>query len=476
MDAHIALELEPTNPQRESADLTLIEAYDGTEDVPRELTGCKRCFPTKGKRELARGLAIACAALGTVILVCSLILTIRLARDPVVVLISLDGVSLANMLNHTSITPHMNRIRAQGVTAKFVPAFPTKTWPNHYTIMTGLYPEHHGIVANNFYDPETDTTFSSFNEVSRKDPRYYLGLPFWKLVNSKQMKSACSQFPTCDVAHGGEFPTYHQAWDPSYPNWERIQDVISWVDLSADKQPSFIASYMSDIDDVAHVFGQDNVHAIQALREVDNQLGTLYDALKERSKRYDIDLIIISDHGFAKVVDKIFLDDFVNSSNYLIPELYGGSSPQISFWVESEEISSLMNVLSRIPNAVAYRKEDLPDHFHYNDSQRIAPVHLIASKGYLITTRSYFLEHPNEFVGGNHGWDPLLPEMAGMFVAVGPSFPQKSGSILSLDNVDLFNIMATILDISTPANDGAFPYRKGILVQRYESLFAPSSP
>lgn len=392
-----------------------------------------------------------------------------------VVLVSLDGVSLAAMLNNTAITPHLDRIRSQGVTANFMPSFPTKTWPNHYSIITGLYPEHHGIVANNFYDPETGKTFSSFEEKSREDSSFYLGTPFWQLVNSKQMKSACAQFPTCDVQHDGEYPTYHQKWDPSYPNWQRIQDVISWVDLSADKQPSFIATYMSDVDDVAHMFGQNNVHTIQALREVDNQIGTLYDALQERSNTYDIDLIIVSDHGFTNLIDKIFLDDFVNVSDFRIPELIGGSSPQISFWVQPNETSALMAALSTIPNTAAYRKEDLPFHFHYNDSQRIAPVHLIAAKGYLITTRAYYMAHPNEFVGGNHGWDPELPAMSGIFIGTGPSFPKTPNSLFSIKNVDLLNIMATILDISTPQNDGAYPYPRGILAKRYEYLFSQSN-
>jgi predicted AlkP superfamily pyrophosphatase or phosphodiesterase len=423
---------------------------------------------------LARGLAIAFAVTGVVVLLCSLVLTIRLARDPVIVLVSLDGVSLSAMMNNSEYTPHLNRIRNGGVTAKSIPSFPTKTWPNHYTLITGLYPEHHGIVANNFYDPESGKNFSSFEEETRKDPSFYLGTPFWKLVNSKQMKSACSQFPTCDVPSGGETPTYLENWDPTYPNYQRIQDVLAWVDLTPDKQPSFIATYMSDVDDVAHLFGPQNVHVIQAMRELDNQLGTLYDGLNERSKRYDIDLIIVSDHGFNKIEGKIELDDFVNISHYIIPELYSGASPQISFWVNQNETDSLMNILSKIPNAVAYRKEDLPQRWHFNDSIRIAPIHLIASTGYLITSKAHYISHANEFVGGQHGWDPDIPSMAGIFIGVGPSFPKTYPSILSIYNVDLFNIMASILGVPSPENDGAFPYPPGILVSRYESLFSPS--
>lgn len=403
-------------------------------------------------------------------------MAIRLARDPIVVLVSLDGVSFNTMLKYANYTPNLNRIRAGGITAKLQPVFPTKTWPNHYSMMTGLYPEHNGIVANTFYDPESGEIFTYNEDESRVDPYFYLGTPFWQSVNSQQHKSACSQFPTCSVPHNGpsKSPTYLRAWDPTTPNYRRVQDVIGWIDLTVDKQPSFIATYMSDVDDISHVFGPHDGHVIQAMRELDNQLGSLYDALKDRSLRYDIDLIIASDHGFSKVIAPVFIDDYVpHFEDFLIPDLDSGAAPQLAIWALSNQTDSLMRSLKTIPNCQAYLKNDLPASWHYNDSRRIAPVHLIASEGYLITTKSYYMAHPNEFVGGNHGWDPRLPNMTGIFIGSGPSFP-KSSSIPTLQIVDLANIMSVILDISIPPNDGVSPYPRGILVSRYESLFSLS--
>ena len=413
-----------------------------------------------------------------VVLLCGLVLTIRLARDPVVVLISVDGLAFAEMLNSTDFMPYLNKIRAGGVTAKLLPAFPSKSWPNHYTIITGEYPEHHGIVENKFYDPESGQMFWSEDDAKRVDPYWYKGMPFWKMVIDKQMKSACVQFPTCDVPHEGVLPTYLKSWDPSYPNYQRVQDIVSYVDLSSDKQPAFIAGCMSDVDDMEHVFGPYNVHVVQSLREVDNQLGTLYEALQSRSARYDIDLIIVSDHGFSKLVGRVFLDDYVNVTQFLIPELDAGATPQLSFWTQSPDmIPALMQSLQTVPNATAYLKADMPPRWHYNESDRIAPVHLIANEGFLITTRSYFLEHPNVFVGGGHGWDPDLPSMAGIFVGNGPSFKKPTSTNWpTIHNVDILNIMATILDIATPPNDGYSPYPPGLLVDRYDSLLSTPSP
>lgn len=405
-----------------------------------------------------------------IIILCSLILTIRLARDPIVVLVSLDGVSYNMMLQYTNYTSNLNRIRAEGTTAKFLPTFPTKTWPNHYSILTGLYPEHHGIVANRFYDPSSGRTFWSEDPKTRSDPYFYLGTPFWQSVNAQQMKSACSQFPTCAVPHDGttQAPTYLRAWDPTTPNYQRIQDVITWLDYSVDKQPSFIATYMSDVDDVSHLFGPNDSHVIQAIRELDSQLGTLYDAIKSRSLRFDIDLIVVSDHGFSKLAGPIFVDDYLNVSQLLIPELDFGASPQLAIWANATQITTLVHALSSVPNCIVYRKEDLPSHWFYNDSIRIAPLHLIASEGYLFTTHAYYLDHPNEFVGGNHGWDPDLSNMAGIFVGAGPSF-HKTTSYPTIQNVDLVNVMATILDVKVPDNDGVLPYPTGLLVARYNS-------
>lgn len=424
----------------------------------------------KGRRELARGVAIAFAVAGLIILLCSLVLTIRLARDPIVVLVSLDGVSYNMLLQYSNYTTHLNRIRAAGKTAKLLPTFPTKTWPNHYSILTGLYPEHHGIVANRFYDPVSGKIYWSEDDVTRTNPYFYLGTPFWQSVNAQQMKSACSQFPTCAVPHNGatSTPTYLREWDPTTPNYQRVQDVITWLDYTVDKQPSFIATYMSDVDDVSHLFGPSDSHVIQAIRELDSQIGTLYDGINSRSHRFDIDLIIVSDHGFSKLAGPIFVDDYLNVSQYLIPELDVGASPQIAIWTNTSHTTTLVQSLSSVPNAIVYRKEDLPSHWYFNDSARIAPVHLVASEGYLLTTRSYYLAHPNEFVGGNHGWDPDLPNMAGIFIGVGPSFP-KSPSITTIQNVDLVNIMATILDVTVPENDGVLPYPTDLLASRYNT-------
>jgi predicted AlkP superfamily pyrophosphatase or phosphodiesterase len=395
-----------------------------------------------------------------------------LARDPVIVLVSLDGVGFSFLVQHSNYTPNLNRIRNAGLTAKFIPSYPTKTWPNHYTIMTGLYPSWNGIVANKFYDPPSKRMFASSDPATVKDPYFYLGRPFWSQVKSAGMKSACTQFPTCDVAYNGESPTYLKEYDQTQPNYQRIQDVLSWVDMTADKQPSFIATYMSDVDDVAHMFGPNNVHTMQALRELDANLGTLYDALKTRSTRFDIDLIIVSDHGFLPIEGRIFIDDFINVTDFSIPELDGGSTPQLAIWAPDNRVSSLIGQLQNIPNATVYLKEDLPERWHYNSSVRIAPVHIIAKPGFLITTRSYYLAHPNEFVGGNHGWEPEIESMAGIFIGAGPSFKNPGTPISqapSIQNVELYNLMATILDFTPVSNNGTTPFQKGILHPRYES-------
>ena len=373
------------------------------------------------------------------------------------------------MIQYANYTPNLNRIRSLGVTAKLRPTFPTKTWPNHYSILTGLHPENHGIVANRFYDPPSGKIYWSENEETRSNPYFYLGTPFWQSVNAAQMKSACSQFPTCAVPHYGasRTPTYYRTWDPTTPNYQRIQDVINWLDLTVDKQPSFIATYMSDVDDISHLFGPFDQHVLQAVRELDSQIETLYEAIKSRSLRYDIDLIIVSDHGFSKLAGHIFVDDYLNVSQYLIPELDVGPSPQLAIWANDTQITNLIYSISSVPNAIAYRKEDMPVQWWYNDSARIAPVHLVASEGFLLTTRAYFNAHPNEFVGGNHGWDPFLPNMTGIFVGVGPSFPKTPSIIPTIKNVDLVNIMATILDVPVPDNDGVRPYPQDILVPRY---------
>lgn len=400
----------------------------------------------------------------------SLVLTIRLSRDPVIVLVILDGFSYNIFKNsEPSSYPNFQRV-IKGVGSKgghflgrFIPCYPTKTWPNLYSIVTGMYPENHGIVANRFYDPNLKQIFDYKNQTSSMNPYFYGGNPFWNLIVDSGLRSACFNFPMCSIDIGSKYPTYNSAYDFSIPNYVRVEKVLNWLDLSSDQRPQFILTYMNDIDLIGHIFGPDSSYEKQTVKDVDTQLGVLYDGILSRNKQIDIDLIIVSDHGFDMIKGIIFLEDYINVEEYLIPELTGGSTPQLAIWANQSQIHILLEQLNRMPLSQVFLKQQLPFSWHYSNNDRIAPILVIAQEGYLITTRNYYYSNPSEFIGGNHGWHPDLVNMSGIIIGSGPSFLNSIPDDISMKNIDLFNIMASILHVYPTQNDGIFPYFPGIL-------------
>lgn len=381
-----------------------------------------------------------------------------------VVLISIDGFSWEYLEKKYYPTPIMDNFRKKGVTAKLHPQFPTKTFPNHYSIITGLIPEAHGIVGNVFYDSKMDKTFTFTDPVGSKDPRWWLGDPLWNVANRSGLITASYFWPGSEPFIGGLRPNYVKEYNSSVPAIKRVEQVLSWLDLPSSRRPSFITMYFSDVDTAGHRHGPDNINVASAVSEIDQSLGTLFYGISARQNVLDIQTVVVSDHGMHAISGGILLDQYLTPRQLALCRMPDLHTPSVNVFVADENVKEIYDALKSLQHGKAYLKADIPAHLHFNNSDRIAPIFIIADLGYLITISDVWAHYPALLTGGSHGWDPINSNMTGIFLAQGSSF-QASTTVKEFQNVEVYNLLAKVLGITPPPNNGTHPYLPGILAE-----------
>lgn len=367
------------------------------------------------------------------------------------ILISFDGFRW-DYLEKTD-TPNLDRLAANGVKANaLIPVFPSKTFPNHYTIVTGLYPENHGVVANTMYDPIFDATFSLGNREEVQNGRWWGGEPIWVTAEKQGLKTLCNFWPGSEAEIQGVRPAYWIKYDGNVPNEERVQKVLDYLDKPAKERPSFYTIYFSDPDDYGHLVGPDSSAINVAIQECDARVGQLITGLEQRNLFDKVNIMVVSDHGMAQVSQDrlIFLDDYLDPTSLKIINW----SPVLDIWCDESAVDSIFNLLNgKHSHLSVYKKQDVPERLHYSNNRRIAPIIGIADNGWSITTHDYFDSHQSFYTGGTHGYDPEHPDMHAFFLAHGPAF--KSGvTVTVFENIQLYNLMAKVLELEPAENDG----------------------
>ena len=384
----------------------------------------------------------------------------RKASPQRVLLISLDGFRW-DYLDKVE-TPNFHRFLQNGVRAEgFIPAFPSKTFPNHFTEVTGLYPEHHGVVANNMYDPIFKVRYSLRNRAEVTNGRWYDGLPIWVTLEKTGRITAPFFWPGSEAAIGGVRPTYYVQFQHDMPHLERIARVLHWMDLPEPKRPWFFTLYFSDADDAGHRYGPDSPELAEAVQTIDRSLGILLDSLAARHWEDWLNIIITSDHGMATTSRNrvILLDDLIN------PDLLNAVdySPVLAMWPDSANLETVYRTLKGAhPHLHVYQKSEIPERFHYRAHRRIPPLIGLADEGWSIATRAYYARNPARFDGGNHGYDNQLRSMWGIFLARGPAF-RRDLRIPPVENIHLYDLLCTILQVTPEPNDGNFSLARQVL-------------
>ena len=371
-----------------------------------------------------------------------------------VILVSMDGFRW-DYQDRTD-TPNFDYLTENGVKAEsYIPVFPSRTFPNHLSIVTGCYPENHGIISNRMYDEEWDAEYY-IGEDSEPvtESRWYEAEPIWVTAEKQGQVTATYFWPGSEAEINGERPTYWLQYDGTVPNEDRVQQVLNWLTLPEDERPVFITLYFSDTDTWGHMYGPEAVNMDTIIQELDGYMGMLIEGLDERGLLDEVNIIITSDHGMTELSRDsiIFLDDYIEVSSDSIRMIEW--SPVAMILPVDSWVDSVYNSLHEVhDNMVVYRKEDIPDRLHFSSHRRIPPIICIADEGWSITTHGYFNDHPDAYMGGTHGYDPAYKSMHGFFIASGPAF--KDGLTVSpFQNIHTYDLIAHILALNPVENDG----------------------
>lgn len=382
---------------------------------------------------------------------------------PTVILISLDGFRSDYLEKYKP--PTLTQLAHGGVRAKWmIPSFPTKTFPNHYTIVTGLYPENHGIIENNVYD--FGEIFKIDDRKQVQDKKWWGGEPIW-VTAQRQGQIAGSYFFVGSEAEGLR-PTFWRTYNGDVPPEMRVDKVLSWLDLPQHRRPTFVAMYFSTTDDVGHQFGPDAEETKYAVLNADSYVRRLVDGLKARRIEDRVNIIIVSDHGMALRDQRnaVVMDDYFDTTDKSLadPILTTGEIWQIFPKPGMEDV--IMQRLKPIKNATCWRKADIPPRLHYSRGKRVAPIVCSSDEGWNMTSRKRFEDTKKspDFAQsrGSHGYDNRYASMRATFIAHGPAF--KQGYVADpFENIHVYEMMCKILGLTPAKNDGNLDRVRGMM-------------
>ncbi|KAN0127415.1 Phosphodiest domain containing protein [Lactarius tabidus] len=340
-----------------------------------------------------------------------------------VVLVSIDGLR-ADYLDR-GLTPHLLDVSKKGLRAKFMkPVFPTLTFPNHWALMTGLYVESHGIVANNFWDAETDSEFH-YNDISSCwEPHWWLGEPMWETVGKAGLITANLMWPGPPQTLSGASHTYFVPWANKVSLDTKLAQILEWIDLPLSERPQLILAYEPSLDQAGHATGPYSRRVNETLRYVDKFARDLHDSLVARNLTEIVDVIFVSDHGMTDTSrpELVYIDDLLGEDGWnAVKHEDGWPSMGLHFDPSSNASHYLDILLTAADNNSekfdVYTPQTMPQRYHFAHSTRIAPIYVVPKMGYVLTTRA---EGDVGLSKGNHGYDNNDDTMKAIFVAHGP--------------------------------------------------------
>ena len=383
------------------------------------------------------------------------------ASGPPLILISIDGFR-ADYLKR-GLTPTLKALADDGVRATAMhPSFPSLTFPNHYTLVTGLRPDRHGIVNNTMEDdriqPDRRFTLGGYEAVS--DPRWWdEATPIWVTAKQGGLRTATLFWPGSEAAIHGVRPDEWMHFDAAITPDQRVDILLDWLALPPEKRPEFLTLYFDAVDHEGHLHGPDSPEVDAALRQTDAALARLVAGLKALGMAETANLIVVADHGMAPTAPSraVFIEDAHAGPVHVVTV---GSSMGVAADPQGGEAALDRLVAWRPGHARCRRKADLPASLHYGSNPRIPEVVCIAEAGWLVLSR----DGDHRVLAGEHGYDPASPLMDALFVAHGPAF--RRGYVQpAFDNVDVYPLMARVLGIAPLPNDGRLDAVAGALAK-----------
>ncbi len=374
------------------------------------------------------------------------------AHTPNLILISIDGFR-PDYLDR-GITPTLSALARDGVRAEMRPSFPSLTFPNHYTLVTGLRPDRNGIVNNQMEDPDhPGVVFTLRNRAVNTLPYWWEdATPLWVSAEQQGVRSATMFWPGSEVAIHGIRPRDWVQFDQTLPASARVDTVLQWLDRPASERPRFITLYFDTVDTAGHRFGPDSAELNVAVQDVDSAIRKLLDGLSQRDLRENTNIVIVSDHGMTPISPEqtVDMDAIVPPGRLRYvwpPSQLAGIAPN-----EGETAEVETAVLGRHGHVECWRRGALPARFHSGLNRRTPPIVCMADVGWTLLSSAY--PRPYPVTGGAHGYEPADPSMAALFLAQGPAFA-RDVRLPPFDNVDVYPVLANLIGVTpTQSIDG----------------------
>jgi predicted AlkP superfamily pyrophosphatase or phosphodiesterase len=363
-------------------------------------------------------------------------------RPDLVILVSIDGFS-PDYLGKGQ-TPVLDGLVADGAFGPMRPSFPSVTFPNHYTLVTGLHPDHHGVVGNRF----TDTQLGAFTMASKESGFWDQGEPIWVTAEKAGVRTGTMFWPGSEVEIHGVRPSQWAPFDQGMPGDARVDRLLSWLDLPVDQRPKLETLYFDIVDTAGHRNGPDAPETRAAAASVDASMARLIEGLKARGLYDRTMLVVVSDHGMAATSPDrvVWIDDIIDPAALKIG--YGGAVLTADP-APGREAEVQQKLVGRHPHMECWNKADVPARLFYGSNPRVAQIVCLVETGWLTATR----DRPVTRAGGAHGYDNQAPEMAAIFIAHGPGVV-AGRRLTDMDSVDVQPFLARMLGIAAPAGDG----------------------
>lgn len=373
---------------------------------------------------------------------------LRAQAKPYVILLSFDAFRWDYV--NRGITPNLDKMKADGVWALSLrPAFPSKTFPNHQTIITGMYPEHHGIIHNDFTNPFTKEKYKISDSVSVTDPKWYLGEAFWQTCERQGIKTASYFWPGSELSDSTRRPTYYEHYEHKRNYYTILKGVTAWLKLPYKDRPHFIATYVHETDDMGHRYGPNSPEVNRAIQIEDSLVGFLFSSLRQANMLDSTNVIILSDHGMTEVSKEkiINIEETIGSESKI-----DGVGPVMMIEPKAGKVAEIYDKLKRNEGHYkVYTRDNLPDYYEFSEHPFIYSIIVIADPGWTLVDNSSKASVMKYQQAGNHGYDKDFIDMHGIFLATGPDF-KKAYRTGTLWNIDVYPLLCKILGIIPRSN------------------------
>jgi predicted AlkP superfamily pyrophosphatase or phosphodiesterase len=376
------------------------------------------------------------------------------------ILISFDG--FRHDYFQRASTPHFDTLAANGVAAEgLIPVFPSSTFPNHYTTVTGLYPENSGLVGNTMYDPKWDKWYRISDREAVENGQWYGGEPIWNTFEKQGLRTGTMFWVGSEADIQGMHPTHWKSYDESMPFKSRVDTVVKWLTAPKGKAVDFATLYFNEPDHVGHAYGPDSDSVRVQVERADEIMGYLKEKLQAQQLWENSNIVVLSDHGMVEVTaDKIIRLDNIIDMDQVERTIWGALTMIQPVDGQTEQL--YQSLKAEAEHYDVYKKADIPERYHLKNSRRVSDIVMIADLGYTILDEDYEDDFIESLPRGSHGYDNQQKAMQSIFMARGPAF-HSGASVDAFQNVHIYELLNELMGTTPAPNDGSLDSVKVLL-------------